>query len=78
MLVKDTLVNQILTLLWYQLQITKGLMESIEKEPEETCIYKRLHLDYTYGLDNIYTREEIEKAKMSSLEREYCLKFAGI
>ena len=26
-----------------------GLFEKIEKEPEETCIYKRLLLDYTYG-----------------------------
>jgi len=35
-----------------------GLVEKIEKEPEETCIYKRLLLDYTYGLDKIYTQEE--------------------
>jgi hypothetical protein len=35
-----------------------GLFERIEKEPEETCLYKRLFLDYTYGLDRIYTREE--------------------
>src|SRR5437867_7995639 len=27
-----------------------GLFEKIEKEPEETCLYKRLLLDYTYGL----------------------------
>ena len=27
-----------------------GLFEKIEKEPENTCIYKRLFLDYTYGL----------------------------
>jgi hypothetical protein len=55
-----------------------GLFESIEKEPEETCIYKRLFLDYTYGLDRIYTREEIEKAKQSpSFEREYNLKYLG-
>jgi hypothetical protein len=55
-----------------------GLFESIEKEPEETCIYKRLFLDYTYGLDKIYTREEIEKAKQSpSFEREYNLKYLG-
>jgi hypothetical protein len=40
------------------------------------CIYRRLFLDYTYGLDKIYTVEEIEKAKKSpSFEREYCLKF---
>jgi hypothetical protein len=32
------------------------------KEPEEICLYKRLLLDYTYGLDRIYTREEIEMA----------------
>jgi hypothetical protein len=31
-----------------------GLFEHIEKEPEETCIYKRLLLDYTYGLQNIH------------------------
>ncbi len=55
-----------------------GLMESIKKEPEETCIYKRLYLDYNYGLDRIYSREEIEKARKSpSFEREYCLQFTG-
>jgi hypothetical protein len=55
-----------------------GLFERIEKEPEETCIYKRLLLDYTYGLDKIYTIQEIEKAKASpSFEREYNLKYLG-
>jgi hypothetical protein len=55
-----------------------GLFEQIEKEPEETCIYRRLLLDYTYGLDKIYTREDIEKAKASpSFEREYNLKYLG-
>ena len=55
-----------------------GLFEAIEKEPDNTCIYKRLKLDYTYGLDRIYTREEIEKAKTSpSFEREYNLKYLG-
>lgn len=35
-------------------------------------------LDYTYDLDKIYTREEIEKAKTSpSFEREYKLKYLG-
>jgi hypothetical protein len=47
-----------------------GLFEMIEKEPEEICLYKRLFLDYTYGLDRIYTREEIEKAKASDKEGE--------
>ena len=55
-----------------------GLFDSIEKEPEETCIYKRILLDYNYGLDKIYAREEIEKAKISpSFEREYNLKYLG-
>jgi hypothetical protein len=55
-----------------------GLFEAIEKEPVETCLYKRLFLDYTYGLDRIYSREEIEKAKASpSFEREYNLKYLG-
>ena len=35
-------------------------------------------MDYTYGLDKIYTREEIDKAKISpSFEREYNLKYSG-
>jgi hypothetical protein len=56
-----------------------GLFEHIEKEDEETCLYKRLLLDYTYGLGKIYTQEEIEKAKASpSFEREYNLKYLGL
>lgn len=56
----------------------EGLFEKIEREPEETCIYKRIFMDYTYGLDKIYTKEEIEKAKQSpSFEREYNLKYLG-
>ena len=55
-----------------------GLFDSIEKETEESCIYKRIRLDYTYGLDKIYTREEIEKARVSlSFEREYNLEYLG-
>jgi hypothetical protein len=55
-----------------------GLFERIEKEAEETCIYKRLFLDYTYGIDKIYSSDEIEKAKASpSFEREYDLKYLG-
>jgi hypothetical protein len=42
-----------------------GLFERIEKEPEYTCIYKRLFLDYTYGIGRIYSTEEIDKAKAS-------------
>ena len=55
-----------------------GLFDSIEKEPEEICIYKRIFLDYTFGINKIYTKEEIEKAKQSpSFEREYNLKYLG-
>src|SRR6266496_6194968 len=55
-----------------------GLFERIQKEPEETCIYKRLLLDYTYGIERIYTGQEIEKAKASpSFELEYNLKYLG-
>ena len=56
-----------------------GLFERIEKEPFETCIYKKVFLDYTYGLGKIYTEEEIDKARASpSFEREYCLKYQGL
>ena len=55
------------------------LFERIEKEPEETCLYKRLFLDYTYGIGRIYTAAEIDKAKQSpSFEREYNLKYLGM
>jgi hypothetical protein len=51
----------------------------MEHEPEETCLYKRLFLDYTYGLDRIYSVAEIDAAKASpSFEREYNLKYLGL
>jgi hypothetical protein len=56
----------------------EGLFERIEKEPEDTCLYKRIFLDYTYGIGKIYTAGEIEQAKASpSFEREYNLKYLG-
>jgi hypothetical protein len=56
----------------------EGLFERIEKEAEDTCLYKRILLDYTYGIGKIYTAEEIDKAKQSpSFEREYNLKYLG-
>jgi hypothetical protein len=56
----------------------EGLFERIEKEAEDTCLYKRIFLDYTYGIGKIYTAGEIEKAKQSpSFEREYNLKYLG-
>ena len=55
-----------------------GLFERIEKESEDTCLYKRIFLDYTYGIGKIYSSEEIKKAKQSpSFEREYNLKYLG-
>jgi hypothetical protein len=55
-----------------------GLFERIEKESKETCIYRHLFMDYTYGIGRIYSIEEIEKAKASpSFEREYNLKYLG-
>ena len=49
---------------------------TIEKEPEDTCLYKRIKLDYRYGLNRIYSKEDIEKAKQSpSFDREYDLKY---
>ena len=55
-----------------------GLFERIERELEDTCLSQRLFLDYTYGLDKIYTSKEIEKAKASpSFKREYDLGVLG-
>jgi hypothetical protein len=31
-----------------------GLFERIEKESEDICLYKRIFLDYTYGIGKIY------------------------
>ena len=57
----------------------EGLFERIEKESESTCLYRRLFLDYTYGLNKIYTEDEIQAAKASpSFEREYNLKYLGL
>lgn len=54
-----------------------GLFAKIE--PFDKCIYKKIFLDYTYGLNRIYTNEEIDNARMSpGFEREYCLKYQGL
>ena len=56
-----------------------SLFDTIEKEPESTCIYKRLKMDYTYGLDKIYSKEEIAKTRQSpSFSREYDLQYLGL
>jgi hypothetical protein len=56
-----------------------GLFQRIEQESFDTCIYKKMYLDYAFGLGNIYTNEEIEKAKQSpSFPREYELQYLGL
>lgn len=51
-----------------------GLFEQMEKE--ENSNYKRIFLDYTYGVDKIYDREELESEKKQAyFEREYNLKY---
>ncbi len=55
-----------------------GLFYQIEAEPEDTCLYKCLKLDYHYGIGKIYTKEEIDKAKQSpGFDREYGLQYLG-
>ena len=39
-----------------------GLFQKIEQEPFDTCIYKKMYLDYSYGLGKIYSPKEIEKS----------------
>ncbi len=56
----------------------EGLMQNIENEPSATCLYHRIKLDYRYGLNKIYSINDIEKAKQSpSFDREYDLKYLG-
>jgi hypothetical protein len=55
------------------------LFKRIKTEPEESCLYKLLFLDYTYGLNRIYTKNEINAAKPSpSFESQYNLKYLGL
>ena len=55
------------------------ICQKIEQEPEDICIYRRLRLDWTYGLNRIYSVQEIEKAKKSiSWAREYDLQYLGL
>ena len=55
-----------------------GLFETIEREPADTCLYHRIFLDYTWGLNKIYSPKDIARARTSpSFEREYNLKYLG-
>ena len=64
---------------WYQLLALQAVyLKESEKEPGESCLYRRLKKDYNYGLGRIYTVEEIEKAKQSpGFGREYELQYLG-
>ena len=56
-----------------------GLFNSIEKEPFDICLYKKFFLDYLWGVNKIYTDEEIANAKLSpSFPREYQLQYQGL
>jgi hypothetical protein len=53
-----------------------GLFETMEKERKN--IYKRINLDYTFGLGKIYSEEEIAKQMRSpSWKQEYCCQYLG-
>ncbi len=55
-----------------------GLFYQIEQETEDACLYKRLKMDYHYGLSKIYTQEEIDSASQSSgFDIEYELQYLG-
>jgi hypothetical protein len=51
-----------------------GLFYNIEAELEDSCLYKRLKMDYNYGIGKIYTKEEVDKAKnpQDSIENMDC------
>ena len=52
------------------------MLHQITEQSEDKCIYKRIYLPYTVGVNNIFSQKEIEIAKRStSFEREYNLKF---
>ena len=55
-----------------------GLFYKIEQNLKTPVLYKRLKMDYHYGLGKIYTQEEIDKAKQSpGFDREYGLQYLG-
>ena len=54
-----------------------GLFEKIEQEDEKACLYKRIFLDYKWGLGGrIYSEQEIAKAMSApGFKKEYCLAY---
>ena len=56
----------------------EGLMQTIENEPFESCLYHRIKLDHRYGFSKIYLIKDIEGAKQSpSFYCEYDNKYLG-
>jgi hypothetical protein len=79
-LVNPTLIH---TLSWCQHQrLPGGLMQQIELEPEDTCLYHRLLFDYHYGLEGpypIYSQKQIDESKRSpEFGREFELQYLGV
>lgn len=55
------------------------LMDQLMSEPYETSPFKKLYLDWTYGINKIFDQSNIDKIKNSrSFPREFCLQFAGL
>ena len=53
-----------------------GLFERIEKESFYTCIYKKLFLDYTYGLDKIYKGRDCKSQSQSFISSRIRIKIS--
>jgi hypothetical protein len=60
----------------------RGLMQQIELEPGNTCLYHRLFFDYHYGLEGQYpidSQEQIDNAKKSlEFGQEFELQYLGL
>jgi hypothetical protein len=56
----------------------EGMYETIEKLPQDQCLYTRKVMTYEIGLGKIYTEADIAKARESpSFPREYCGEYIG-
>jgi hypothetical protein len=56
-----------------------AMYKLLNDTPYEASPFKWLKLDWTYGLNKIFSQEEIDKIKnQRSFEREYNLKFSGL
>jgi len=54
-------------------------MDKLFQEDNETTIWKRIKLDYTWGINKIFDQSDLDKILHSrSFEREFNLKFAGV